>query len=477
MTSFQSLTRGASTQHAILGDSGGSKDRAPSCDSGFASDPDRTSDVSDNKSSFLRNEILTLEKFLGQQIEINVSQQNNIDQLTQQNEQLTQQNQGLQDELRIFRSEIRSLNRKFERIESALAAKKTKKLVFPRYSQSTSFSQYILVLRNYILVMQKHWDERGYDDERTAEELFAALVHEDFFPSFLHQWDKREKTKSKICVEDVISALEQSDIRHAFSTPMERFQRLQWLEGEELHTFYQRLEIFSYDIPFHRQNKERQFLDIKTQFLKGAHIPDRFWDFLLSLSTPLEFLLACKSKLDASQSRDEQEVNGNLSHLEHSARPKESPPSPHHPPSPPRQMTAVPRCSPPPSPRRVPPTSPRHLPPASPRRSSPPTPCHLPSTSPRRLPPTSPRRSPPFSPHPSPLPHRLTHPTSSSFPLCGEPASSQRHRRRAGSLIRRRPPRKGFCPSSNQPIPLMSLKPTFVTPLMRSQWNSIPCLP
>ena len=223
MTSFQSLTRGASAQHAMLGNSGGSKDRAPSCDSGFASDPDRTGDVGDNKSSFLRNEILTLEKFLGQQIEINVSQQNNIDQLTQQNEQLTQQNQGLQDELRIIRSEIRSLNRKFEKIESALAAKKTKKLVFPRYSQSSSFSQYILVLRNYILVMQKHWDGRGYDDERTAEELFAALVHEDFFPSFLHQWDKREKTKSKICVEDVISALEQSDIRHAFSTPMEGF--------------------------------------------------------------------------------------------------------------------------------------------------------------------------------------------------------------------------------------------------------------
>ena len=76
MTNFQSLTRGAPTQRATLGDNHeGGDNRAPSCDSGFISDLDinvdkRTSDVSDNKSSALRNENLTLKKSLELQREI-----------------------------------------------------------------------------------------------------------------------------------------------------------------------------------------------------------------------------------------------------------------------------------------------------------------------------------------------------------------------------------------------------------------------
>ena len=139
----------------------------------------------------------------------------------------------------------------------------------------------MLVLKNYILVKQKHWDEKGYDDERTAEELFAALVHEEFFSSVLHKWDKQERTKGNICVKDVISALEQSDIRHAFLTPEERFQRLEWLEGEDLGAFYHRLKLFSDDIQSHKHDKVRQFIEIKKQFLKGACIPNSLWDLLL----------------------------------------------------------------------------------------------------------------------------------------------------------------------------------------------------
>ena len=65
MTSFQSLTRRAPTQHATLGDNhGGSDIRAPSSDSGFASDPDSTSGVHDNlqrvKLSFAKDEVIRL---------------------------------------------------------------------------------------------------------------------------------------------------------------------------------------------------------------------------------------------------------------------------------------------------------------------------------------------------------------------------------------------------------------------------------
>ena len=73
MTSFQSLTRRASTQHATLGDNHeGSDNRAPSCDSGFVSVPDisidnRTNDVSDNKSSSADNEVIRLKKLVAQQ--------------------------------------------------------------------------------------------------------------------------------------------------------------------------------------------------------------------------------------------------------------------------------------------------------------------------------------------------------------------------------------------------------------------------
>ena len=55
MTSSQSLSQGAPTQHATLGDTHeGSDNRAPSCDSEFVSDPaisidKRTNDVIDDK--------------------------------------------------------------------------------------------------------------------------------------------------------------------------------------------------------------------------------------------------------------------------------------------------------------------------------------------------------------------------------------------------------------------------------------------
>ena len=106
---------------------------------------------------------------------------------------------------------------------------------FPSYNQFTSFSQYILVLKIYT----GYLEDRGYDDERIAEELFSALVHEELFSSFLHKLDRMGKAKGRIWVTDIFLALEQCNFEHAFSTPMERFQRLQWLEGEELDTFYQ----------------------------------------------------------------------------------------------------------------------------------------------------------------------------------------------------------------------------------------------
>ena len=136
MTSFQSLTRGASTQHAIHGDNGGSKDRAPSSDSGFISDPGidiskQTSDVNVSESTFSSWEVFELKKLVAQQPQcqqqqqeqqqeqrqlllrrnryyrnVQEQQEKQIEQLTQQNEQLAKQNQGLRDELRIFRREI-----------------------------------------------------------------------------------------------------------------------------------------------------------------------------------------------------------------------------------------------------------------------------------------------------------------------------------------------------------------------------------